>query len=755
MKVLLLIVFLILSNQNFSQTVDTTKYQWPMTPFNSQKNIGGTFSEYRSTSTNGHFHNGTDMSGAAGTPVYAVLGGTVAVAFDDGSTGYDSYVRITSNVNGASKNITYYHTRPTVSAGQTVVTGQQISTIAIDHIHLIEYFLGSTLTNRQTNAIRPDGGVQPYNDTWRPWIRSVKFNFDQTETQISPNNLGGKVDIIVHVEEGNGTSTSALNNGTYEIGYKILSEDKQTIIYEPADQGLRFRYYNKPRDEYVNINYYRPESNTSKHVYIVTNGSGVNTVAATQVVQNNFWDVDLHPHGNYQVMIFTKDTRGNTDTVYVPVTTVPVDLTPTAPPIIDYVKKDSTNYFHLKWQAPSDNDLKGFRLMYSTNGTTFSVRDDENVLTANVDSAQYVYGGQLPLYLRVHAVDTSPFTNVSDPSKTYGIRMRPDNKRILFVDGFNRTNGGWQSSFNSFIISYVETFPFSFESTHNTGIVNNKFNLNDYELVIWMLGDESTVDETFSAVEQEKIKSYLENGGKLFVSGADIAFDLEGSTNATSTDTEFLNNYLKTKFLSDNSNIKVVTGKDSTLFEGLNFSYGISSLGAPYNVSSPDVIDSINGSKVILNYTSEVGAGVAYTGTFGSSTNVGQVVVFGFPFETISTKAFRQNVMNSVMNYFGMSDPTNIENEEFYIPKEITLEQNHPNPFNPSTVISYQLAVNSHVKLTVYDILGTEITTLVNEEKSAGKHSINFDSKNLSSGVYFYTLNTDEKSFTKKMVFLK
>jgi len=104
-----------------------------------QRPITGTFGEYRSTSVEGHYHNGSDIPNTAGTPILAVLPGVVAVAYHDGSTGYDSYVRVTSQVNGQSKNITYYHTIPSVSVGQQVTLGQQISTVAIDHVHLIEY----------------------------------------------------------------------------------------------------------------------------------------------------------------------------------------------------------------------------------------------------------------------------------------------------------------------------------------------------------------------------------------------------------------------------------------------------------------------------------------------------------------------------------------------------------------------------------------------------------------------------------------
>ena len=89
------------------------------------------------------------------------------------------------------------------------------------------------------------------------------------------------------------------------------------------------------------------------------------------------------------------------------------------------------------------------------------------------------------------------------------------------------------------------------------------------------------------------------------------------------------------------------------------------------------------------------------------------------------------------------------------MPKVFALEQNYPNPFNPSTVISYQLPANSHVTLKVYDAIGREIATLVNEVKEAGSYSATFDASQLSSGIYFARLQSNGKQVLKKMVMMK
>lgn len=83
------------------------------------------------------------------------------------------------------------------------------------------------------------------------------------------------------------------------------------------------------------------------------------------------------------------------------------------------------------------------------------------------------------------------------------------------------------------------------------------------------------------------------------------------------------------------------------------------------------------------------------------------------------------------------------------------LEQNYPNPFNPTTNIEFRISNFGFVSLKVYDVLGKEIVTLVNEEKPAGQYDVEFDASGLPSGIYFYRLTAGSYSATKKLVLLK
>ncbi len=89
------------------------------------------------------------------------------------------------------------------------------------------------------------------------------------------------------------------------------------------------------------------------------------------------------------------------------------------------------------------------------------------------------------------------------------------------------------------------------------------------------------------------------------------------------------------------------------------------------------------------------------------------------------------------------------------LPKVFSLSQNYPNPFNPATSIKYSVPKQSLVKLVIYDIIGREVATLVNEVKTQGNYSVSFDASTYASGVYFYRMEAGDFTDVKKMVLIK
>jgi len=122
---------------------------------------------------------------------------------------------------------------------------------------------------------------------------------------------------------------------------------------------------------------------------------------------------------------------------------------------------------------------------------------------------------------------------------------------------------------------------------------------------------------------------------------------------------------------------------------------------------------------------------------------------FVFTFTDGNIYSFSKSIPISGEGY-----PSDIEKDDVLI-SEFELQQNYPNPFNPSTSIQYAISSKQFISLRVYDVLGNEVATLVNEYRDAGKYELEFNAEKLSSGVYYYQLRAGRLVQTKKMIYLK
>jgi hypothetical protein len=183
-------------------------------------------------------------------------------------------------------------------------------------------------------------------------------------------------------------------------------------------------------------------------------------------------------------------------------------------------------------------------------------------------------------------------------------------------------------------------------STSNEAVISGAVNLIDYDTVIWILGEESTADDTFNATEQTKVEQFIAAGGNLFVTGAEIGWDLDQQNNGRA----FFENTLKGNYVADGAGTYAVNGIAGSIFAGLSFSFDNGTLF--YNAELADVISPQAGAQAALNYANGSGsAGIQVPGSGGR----GSVVMFGFPFETITTAANRASVIDRVFDFFGLA----------------------------------------------------------------------------------------------------
>lgn len=188
----------------------------------------------------------------------------------------------------------------------------------------------------------------------------------------------------------------------------------------------------------------------------------------------------------------------------------------------------------------------------------------------------------------------------------------------------------------------------AFDTTSNESLIAGQVNLTGYAAVIWLSGEESTVDRTFDATEQTLVTNYLAAGGKLFVSGSEIGWDLDASSNGAS----FYNNQLKADYVSDDAGTYTATGAASSIFSGINVQFDDGTFDT-YDAEFPDKLLAFGGSTIAMNYSGAGSGGAAVQYSSGNT----RLVNMGFPFETITSVNTRNAVMGAVLNYFGLLTP--------------------------------------------------------------------------------------------------
>jgi hypothetical protein len=128
--------------------------------------------------------------------------------------------------------------------------------------------------------------------------------------------------------------------------------------------------------------------------------------------------------------------------------------------------------------------------------------------------------------------------------------------------------------------------------------------------------------------------------------------------------------------------------------------------------------------------------------------------VIGTSYIQLQIGTFRNPNDRITIDFIATTDPSVGVNDDIKL-NSYSLSQNYPNPFNPSTRISYNVGEPGFVQLKVFNVLGVEVATLVNEQKYSGKYTVDFDASRFSSGVYFYSLSVNNFNQTRKMILEK
>ena len=174
------------------------------------------------------------------------------------------------------------------------------------------------------------------------------------------------------------------------------------------------------------------------------------------------------------------------------------------------------------------------------------------------------------------------------------------------------------------------------------------------------------------------------------------------------------------------------------------------------NTFTPDILTITVGDTVRWTNTGGFHNVVADDNSFTSGAPSDAPWVYEFVFTVVGNFPYscEVHVALGMTGIIIVENATSVNNDEITV-EDFELKQNYPNPFNPSTKISFVIPVSSNVNLKVFNILGNEITTLLNEQLVAGEHTVPFNASGLSSGIYFYSLTVNSNTQTKEMVLLK
>lgn len=386
----------------------------------------------------------------------------------------------------------------------------------------------------------------------------------------------------------------------------------------------------------------------------------------------------------------------------------PITMVP-EPPTHVYAKNSGNGEITISWNTPpSDNGngvlgdpATGYKLYISTHGKGFA---DGIAVTGN----SYTATGLSPnktYYFRVTATNPGgeSFQAATVAARTPAAGVSAID--YLIVDGFDRLDRAsalritsssqlvnlrrlFLEKMNSYdyMVEHakaLETCGVSFDGAANEAVIQGTANLGDYPGVNWYLGEESTFENTFDAVEKQSVIAYLNGGGNLIVSGAEIGWEL-GRSASPNADLNFYNNYLKATYNGDDSNTYDFAGTSSGIFNGIVGKFDDNTEGY-YDTDYPDQLGATGGSTIVMNYSGGTGDGaaVAYKGNdFG-------VVNFGFPLETITDPQVRADIMCAAVTFLAP--------EAITLPLKLALE----GPYDTgSGIMSDQLRVSNYLPTT-------------------------------------------------------
>lgn len=365
--------------------------------------------------------------------------------------------------------------------------------------------------------------------------------------------------------------------------------------------------------------------------------------------------------------------------------------------------------------------------------SVFVATGDSTIITVTVNPNGFNGSGETSL----------EFISKNDPGMVGNVVFRNvtnSGVHLLVVDA---TGEGYSSLVSDVLDSFY---------TGRYGIVSRSalqspgLDLSYFTMISWSSGNLLPV---FYPEEVNNLQSYLDQGGNLLIAGQNIGEDIFEPSGQSQFAQSFYNNYLHANYISSWGGSYTFTSVPN---DPITNGIPPFSLNSVYD-KSPDQISPLDASADSMFYFL-TGPAVNSIRIDGSNY---KAVYFGLGFEQINdinNVGIVDTLVARSVRWLTEGIILNSPSTESTV-ISYKLDQNYPNPFNPSTTISYSIKRESDVSLKVYDIMGREVSSIVNERQIAGSYDVEFDASLLASGIYFYKLAAGDFVSVKKMILLK
>jgi len=458
---------------------------------------------------------------------------------------------------------------------------------------------------------------------------------------------------------------------------------------------------------------------------------------------------------NYNVAIVAVDSAGN-ESILVERSIIP-NVIPLAP--TNFTAVPGFHSINLSWNKNSELDVIGYNIYrsdsFNGNFSKVNIHLINDTLYTDTSPLSSIY-----YYYKVKAVDGQ--SNESIESSVDSSRAVTLDKGILLVDETADGPGTYSSPSDQMVDDFYDQILEGYYHTDYDVVSEGMVDLNvlaPYSTVIWAGDDYGNYPSTSQILGA--VKQYLYYGGNIIYSGYRPARLFGGINNNGQffQPGSFMFDYLKI----DSSNY-VNAGR-------FNSAFPLYSQYPEIFIDTSKVHPSLNGHLIGVEAILPNQFGTAiykYQTDYDSTTNQG--ILKGKPVGVEYLGSDHKSIILSFPLYFTrieqaealmdlmlirIGEPTDIDENAITLSTDYLLEQNFPNPFNPTTKIRFAVKEKSKVEIIVYDILGRKVISLINEEKTPGNYEVFFDASGLSSGVYLYTIKAGSFIQTRKMLLMK